>query len=398
MLVDLHAHYPMHVLPRYRRGTHAQLKRWRRAWLRAQIVRLLSLVFNYQGPNDEPGVTLDLMARGNVGAIFSALYCPFDEIDLGKRYGARPQSGYFDDLLEQLEDVESDIASHRRAGARVTIARSPQDLKQALASNTSTLIHSVEGGFHLGATEGEVRANVETLARRGVVCITVAHLFWRQVATNAPALPFMPDRLYTLLFHQPRRGLAPLGRTLVSAMAAAGILIDVTHMNEPAMAETFGLLDELCGEDRVPVIATHAAYRFGGLAYNLTEDSVKRIARRGGVLGLIACEHYISDGAAKPQSFKQSFELLCRHIERIRDITQSDDHVAFGTDLDGYIKPALPGLEHLGRMHRLQEKLEARYGSAAARKFCSDNALRVIDAVWQRPYAGAACRAPGHET
>ena len=30
-------------------------------------------------------------------------------------------------------------------------------------------------------------------------------------------------------------------------------------------------------------------------------------------------------------------------------MTGSDDHVAIGSDLDGYIKPALPGLEHEGR-------------------------------------------------
>ena len=204
MLIDLHAHYPMHVTPRARRRTHAQLERWRRAWLRAWIVRLLSRFFNYQGPGDEPGVTLELMRHGDVGVIFSALYCPFDEIDLGKRYGAPPENGYFCDLLEQLEDVEADVRAHRDAGAHVTIAHSPEELEQALASGAQILIHSVEGGFHLGATDEQVREHVATLARRGVVCITVAHLFWRKLATNAPALPFMPDWLYRLIFHQPR--------------------------------------------------------------------------------------------------------------------------------------------------------------------------------------------------
>ena len=31
------------------------------------------------------------------------------------------------------------------------------------------------------------------LAAHGVAYITVAHLFWRGVATNAPAIPFLPD-------------------------------------------------------------------------------------------------------------------------------------------------------------------------------------------------------------
>jgi microsomal dipeptidase-like Zn-dependent dipeptidase len=379
MLLDLHAHYPMHVLPQRRRGTHAQLERWRRARCRAAIVRVLSKFANYQGPGDQPGVTLDLMRRGDVGVIFSALYCPFDEIDLGRRYGSKPLNSYFADLREQLLDVESDIASHQRAGVPVTIAHSRRELDEALVDGRQVLIHSVEGGFHLGATDHEVAANVRDLARLGVVCITVAHLFWRQIATNTPALPFMPDWFYRLLFRQPRRhGLTPLGRTLIGAMAENGILIDVTHMSELAIDETLDLLPP-----ELPVIATHAACRLGSLAYNVSGELVRRIAGRGGVLGLLACEHYISDGAAKPESFRDSVGLLCRHIDHICEVTGSDEHVAFGTDLDGYIKPALPGLEHLGRMHALQEALVERYGADTAARFSSENALRVIRAVWR---------------
>ena len=34
--------------------------------------------------------------------------------------------------------------------------------------------------------------------------MTVAHLLYRQVATNAPALPFMSDSTYNRLFPQPQ--------------------------------------------------------------------------------------------------------------------------------------------------------------------------------------------------
>jgi microsomal dipeptidase-like Zn-dependent dipeptidase len=382
MLVDLHAHYPMHVLPQPRQGTHAQIERWQRARLRAEVVRLLSRFANYQAPGDEPGVTPEYMREGDVGVIFSALYCPFDEIDLAKHYAAPPVSRYFDDLLEQLEEVEREVASHHEPD--VTVAHSPQELDRALAARKLALIHSVEGGFHLGATEQQVHDHVAILAGRGVVCVTVAHLFWRRMATNAPALPFMPDRLYRFLFHQPRRGLTALGRSVLEALATNGILIGVTHMSEAAMYETFDLLDELGGEDRIPVIATHTAYRFGRLGYNLSEDAVRRIAKRGGLLGLIACKHYISDGLPEPSAFDDSFALLCRHIDKICGLSGSNDHVAFGSDLDGYIKPALPGLGDLGRMRPLQKALDERYGKSVAEQFSSGNALRVVKAAWQR--------------
>lgn len=384
MLVDLHAHYPMHLLPPERRGAHERLRWWRTERLRAQIVRLLSRLFNYQGPGDTPGVTLELMREGDVGVIFSALYCPFDEIDLDLSYGAPPSPAYFPRLLDQLDTVENDIAQHRAAGARAVVAHSPAELERALAADEQVLIHSVEGGFHLGDHEAEIAENVRTLAERGVVCIAVAHLFWRGLATNAPALPFMPDWLYNLVFSQPKHeGLSALGRAAVNAMVDNGMFVDVTHMSETSIGDTLDLLDQRDPGLRIPVIATHMAYRFGSLQYNLTEPVIDRIAKRNGLLGIIACEHYVSDGSRKPRSFEDSMRLICKQIDRIREIADSDDCVAFGSDIDGYIKPALPGLEHLGRMRALQEALAERYGAEKAAKFAGGNALRILKTAWR---------------
>ncbi len=391
MLVDLHAHYPMHVLPADTPGAHDHLRRWRKERLRAAIVRFLSLFFNYQAAGDKPGVTLKQMRDGKVGVIFSALYSPFDEIDLDRRYGAPPRAAYFPHLIDQLESVETDIAKHRQEGERARIAHSPQELEEALEDDAPILIHSVEGGFHLGDREQEIRENVRELAERGVVCITVAHLFWRGIATNAPALPFMPDWLYSDVFPQPEDvGLSDLGRAAVDAMLDHGILIDVTHMSELAIEQTLDLLDERDPGQHVPVLATHMACRLGSLEYNLSDEVIARIAKRKGLLGLISCEHYISDGARKPKKFADSFELLCRHIDHIREVSRSDDCVAFGSDLDGYIKPALPGIEELAHMEGLQRSLAQHYGESRAAKFTNENALRVLKTAWQVPLATLA--------
>jgi microsomal dipeptidase-like Zn-dependent dipeptidase len=83
------------------------------------------------------------------------------------------------------------------------------------------------------------------------------------------------------------------------------------------------------------------------------------------------------------RGFDESFALVCAHIDRIEQVTGSHDFAAIGSDLDGWIKPALPGLEHLGRMRELQAALAARYGPEASAKIAGGNALELLRRAWR---------------
>jgi microsomal dipeptidase-like Zn-dependent dipeptidase len=384
VLVDLHAHYPMHLIPPEQADTHAAVvaRRPGARW-KALLVNLLSRRLNYEGPGGAPSVTVELMHAGDVGAILSVLYSPFDEMDLTLPYGAPPQPGYIDSVLGQIDIVEAHVGGEP---FDATVAHGPGELEAAIAAGRAAIVHCIEGGFALGATAAEIDANVGELARRGVAYVTLAHLFWRGVATNAPALPFMPDALYRKVFGEPDVGLSALGTAAATALTREGVLVDVTHMSEHAIADTFSTL----GPD-VPVIASHMACRFGSLAYNLTDDTIREIGRRGGVMGVIACEHYTRSGLRperKVRTFQDSMALVYAHVDRIARVTGSHDHAAIGSDLDGWIKPALPGLEHLGRMRQVQEALATRYGAEVAAKIASANALGLLRRAWRGAPAG----------
>jgi microsomal dipeptidase-like Zn-dependent dipeptidase len=378
MLVDLHAHYPIHLIPR-QGGTHAALREWPSERLRAQIISLLSLRLNYQGPEGKPGVTVPLMREGEVGVVLSALMEPFDEVDL--KYGSPPHPDYFGHLMEQLKLVEEEVATHAPV-ARVV--HTGAELEECVKNEQLAFVHAVEGGFHLGADVRGIEANVAELNRYGVAYVTLAHILWRRVATNAPAIPSLPDWLYRLIFPQPGdEGLSDLGRAAVRAMTGHRMLVDVTHMSDASLRDTFALLDELDPDGELPVIATHMACRFGRLGYSFQDETIERIAQRNGVLGVIDCQHYITSRRgrnAADKTPKDSIDLICEHIDHVAAVTGGYDHVAIGSDLDGYIKPALVGLEHCGRMIDLQRELMDRYGRPRARKICSENALRVLAA------------------
>lgn len=227
---------------------------------------------------------------------------------------------------------------------------------------------------------------MQKLAARGLAYITLAHLFWRSVATNAPALPFLPDAVYRRLFPQPKVGLTELGRAAVTAMVREGVLVDIAHMSTRSLQDTFDLLDELDPARSVPVIASHAGYRFGKQEYALTDDALRAVAARDGVVGLIFAEHQILDGLelGKTTSLGQSLDVLCRHIDKIAAITGSHRHVALGSDLDGFIKPTLAGLQSAADLALLEDALVVRYGAADTDLMLSGNVLRVLRAGWRQ--------------
>jgi microsomal dipeptidase-like Zn-dependent dipeptidase len=213
MLVDLHAHFPMHLLPDEQQRTHERARTWWRQRWQGRVVELISRVANYQGPGDSPSVTEQQMREGDVGVALSMLYQPFSEIDLTESYGAPPRESYFNAILDQRQTVEDYVAGH---AGEVAIAHSVSELDALLGTGVPILIHAIEGGFQLGRDPAEVRRNVQQLAGLGIAYVTVAHLFFRDVATNAPALPFLPDWLYNFAFPQGKtEGLTPLGHEVI---------------------------------------------------------------------------------------------------------------------------------------------------------------------------------------
>src|SRR6476619_4926329 len=227
----------MHLVPPEQADTKSAILAQRPdARWKAIIVDLLSRRLNYQGPKGAPSVTVELARAGNVGAILSVLYSPLDEMDLSLPYGSPPKPGYIKSVLDQIQLVEDHVATEP-LGA--TVAHDAAALDAAIAAGRTAIVHAIEGGFALGATPAEIDANVADLARRGVAYVTLAHLFWRGVATNAPALPFMPDWLYKLVFTQPKVGLTDLGTAAARALVRERMLVDITHMTARSIADTF---------------------------------------------------------------------------------------------------------------------------------------------------------------
>jgi microsomal dipeptidase-like Zn-dependent dipeptidase len=390
MIADLHAHYPMRVINDMDPETAARLMKAPGPTLRdriqALILKFANRIDNYPTWDGTYRITPETLHEGGVGLAMSVLLRPFDEFDLDTHYAAPPEPGYFPRLIADLEAVEQEVATHDRAKLRLVHNRA--ELDAAVADGATALVHSVEGGFHLGDSDEEIAANCAELGKRGIGYVTVAHLVFRQVATNANAFPFLPDRIHDFVF--PQRGtdrLTPRGEAVVRGLVENRILIDLSHMDPGGIWETFAFLDEVDPHSEVPVISTHAGYRFGKQQYMCDEEILLEIQRRKGVVGLIMAQHQLNDGIRRKKertvTLDESLAVIFKHIDKIAAVTGGYEQIALGTDFDGFIKPTMGGLETAADLRLLEQALRKRYGDADAEAMASGNALRVLRTLWR---------------
>lgn len=130
-------------------------------------------------------------------------------------------------------------------------------------------------------------------------------------------------------------GLYPPAYPLLDALAETDIAIDVSHASDLAFWE---ILDYWKG----PVHASHCNCRaLTPGQRHLTDDMIKAVTDRGGVIGIVMAEQMLSpfwnwdDPETHYANATRPMKAAIEHMDHICNLTGNTDHVAFGTDLDG---------------------------------------------------------------
>jgi microsomal dipeptidase-like Zn-dependent dipeptidase len=384
MIADMHCHFPMHLVESEVEHPHARVLRW---WdrlveeVKGDAFELVAEIANDEAFGSSWRVSLDDLRDGGAGLVCSVLYWPFCEFELTSVRGGPPDPDAFAKLRTQLENVERVLAQSDPDGNRHVIVRGEADL-DGLGDGRVRFVHCVEGGLHLGPDADAVAGQVVQLADRGVLYITLAHLFFRGVAANAPALPMFSDEQYNAIFDQPDQGLTDLGRAAIGAMCDHSVLVDLSHMRRDVVGEALDELDRMDPNRTLPVIASHVGAASAGPsdhAYNLTPETMRRVRDRDGVIGIIMAQHLLGDTSTADASR----ELLARHITAVHDAVGSHRNTAIGTDLDGFISPTLVGIETAEDLARLEQWIRD-IEPDDAEGILHENATRVVRAALHR--------------
>jgi membrane dipeptidase len=278
---------------------------------------------------------------GGIDALGCLMFAGF-RVDPGRRR-----------FWRQLERARRLAADHP---ADLRLARTAAEIRAARGEGRIALFLGVEGSY---AIDDDVEAGAARLAEAGVRFVGP---LWERDSAAGTSCRTRPDA---------DRGLTDVGRALVRACNARGILLDVAH----ASRQTFW---DIVGASATPVFSSHSgASGVHAHPRNLDDDQIRAVARGGGVVGVIFVAPYLGGMFC-------TLERIADHIEHVAKVG-GEDCVALGSDFDGFM-PLPRGIRDAADLPRLTEVLWRRgWRQPALRKLLGENALRYFDAAAAAP-------------
>ena len=296
--------------------------------------------------SDAPGhINLDMLGRGGALLQCFAAFIPMN--DRAEHYHITDSPWDFFQKMADLFDREM-----ARYPDRIRPVKSMKDIRENAEADRVSALLTVEDG---ACIDGRIE-RVSALYERGVRLVT---LTWNY--ENSLGYPNAADPA------EHARGLKPFGREVVAEMNRLGMVVDVSHLSE-------GGFWDVAAQSKAPFVASHSCARaLCDHRRNLTDAQLRTLGDKGGVCGINFCAAFLREGA----DYASNDDIL-RHMRHIAD-KAGLDAVALGSDFDG-IGCELEMKNYRGLAH-LCERIADEFGSAAAEKICSGNALRVLGEV-----------------
>jgi membrane dipeptidase len=306
-------------------------------------------------------------AGGFVGGMFAVFPPP---AKMPNMTGSMQGVAYDMPLPETMALEHAQAAAIEMVGILLRLARAfPDDLavcgsvpeiRAAIAANRIAAVLHMEGAE---AIDRDLMA-LDVLQAAGLRSLG---LVWSRPNLFAHGVPFrFPSSPDT------GEGLTDLGKALVRACNARGILVDLSHLNEKGFWDVAAL-------SAAPLVATHSnVHALCPSARNLTDRQLDAIRESRGLVGLNFASCFIRpDGAMRADT---DIDLMVRHLDALV-AKLGEDGVAFGSDFDGAVVPAEIG--DVSGLPRLVARMEAAgYGDTLIRKICLENWLSMLERTW----------------
>ena len=293
--------------------------------------------------------------------------------------------------LEQIDAVRRLVEMHP---SEMTLCTTAACVRDAHKAGKAIALMGMEGGHMLDESLPALR----DYARLGVRYLTLTHSInttWGDSSGDKPK----------------HNGLTDFGKDVVRELNRLGMMVDVSHVAD----KTFW---DALETSRAPLLASHSSCRaLSGHPRNMTDEMIKALAAKGGVIQINYLDSYLDDAlyraqeARRPQTdarraelekaypgeenqakrfqelraFQQalgplprtSWEKIVEHIDHAVKLAGAE-HVGLGSDFDGAQMP--DGMEDVTQLPKVTEALLKRgYTEAQVKGILGENLLRLME-------------------
>jgi membrane dipeptidase len=297
---------------------------------------------------------LESMREGGITARFASVYVKSSYLpEMGSRRA-----------IESIEAVRQDI----NESEKVSLGKSVNELRKENKKGKYALMLSMEGAEPI---QNSLRL-LNVYYDLGVRMMTLTHSRRNDVGTGS----------YTSVGADEREGgISDFGEKVIRRMEELGMAIDISHLNDEGFWDVIEITDG-------PVVASHSNARaLCDNPRNLTDEQLKAIAEKDGVVGLASGV----DNFVKPEN--ADLEDFLEHLDYMVGLI-GVEHVGFGFDYWEYLEEYFPGAsEDWGRGIKgmsdssevdilIRELKERGYSEKDIEKMMRENFLTALEQIF----------------
>lgn len=284
--------------------------------------------------NNNLSVDLEKLKQGQAICQFFAFYVNLKKTEKPYEEFTSMYSYFIDEVKKNNKDI--------------CIVKNYEDIKNSINKGQVSAFLTIEEG---GVLEGKID-NLKKVYNMGIRAITLTWNYENQLGyPNA-------DFLYK------DRGLKEKGFEFVYNMEELGIIPDASHLSDRGFYD----LINFC---KKPFIASHSnSRRIKNHPRNLTDDMIKALSEKGGVMGINFCSDFLGSNKIS------QIEDIINHIKHIKNIG-GIDVISIGSDFDGILNKVQ--IDNASEFYKLKSSLnKAGFNEEDIEKIFYKNALRVI--------------------
>lgn len=266
-------------------------------------------------------------------------WCQCFAIFMPDQYRGKEAVDYFEKSYRYFCDQ---LTCHQAYIAQV---QNSEEAERVIGQGKIAAMLTVEGG---SALAGDL-SRVQRLKECGVRMLTLTWNGENELGNGKDAV----------------HGLTDFGKAAIPALENAGIVVDVSHLNDTGFWEAAQLAKQ-------PLCASHSNSRaVHAHPRNLTDDQFRFLAEHRGLVGINYYVGFLTEDSAE----NVTFEHLAAHIEHFLRLG-GEDALALGSDFDGADMP--PWLSLVEHTRGLYTRMSKEFGKTITDKIFWDNAFRFF--------------------